>query len=308
MEQRNLALDTNNKNRLMKLSTYFTVFGVSLIMLLKTYGWFATSSVTILASLVDSALDICVSIMNLFAVHYSLQPADHEHRFGHGKIEDIAVFLQSLFFGASGIALIFEAIMRFNTQNEQVIETSRISISIMLCSIFINLMIVSFQRYVIKRSNSQVILADSMHYFVDFLSNIVAILGIAMASYFKLSIFDEATGLLIACYIIYNAHKLLKNSYNNLMDRELDDDAKQEIKDIITSHKEVLGFHDLKTRAGGGRTFIQFHLVLDKKMTLDKTHDIVTEIEEKIIEKFPNAELIVHQDPEGVEEHVTYTD
>lgn len=308
MEQHNSEVDTSNRTRLMKLSTYFTVFGVFLIILLKIYGWFATSSVTILASLVDSALDICVSIMNLFAVHYSLKPADDEHRFGHGKIEDIAVFLQSLFFGASGLALIFEAAMRFNTQNEQVVETSKISISIMFCSIIINLMIVSFQRYVIKRSNSQVILADSMHYFVDFLSNIVAVIGIAMAAYFKLSIFDDATALLIACYIIYNAYKLLKNSYNNLMDRELDDDAKQTIKDIINSHKEILGFHDLKTRAGGGKTFIQFHLVLDKKMTLEKTHDIVTEIEEKIIEKFPSAELIVHQDPEGVEEHITYTD
>lgn len=220
MEQHNSGMDTSNKTRLMKLSTYFTVFGVFLIILLKIYGWFETSSVTILASLVDSALDICVSIMNLFAVHYSLKPADDEHRFGHGKIEDIAVFLQSLFFGASGLALIFEAAMRFNTQNEQVIETSKIAISIMFCSIIINLVIVSFQRYVIKRSNSQVILADSMHYFVDFLSNIVAVLGIAMAAYFKLSIFDEATALLIACYIIYNAYKLLKNSYNNLMDRE----------------------------------------------------------------------------------------
>ncbi len=294
--------------RLMRLSTYITVAGVSLIIVAKIFGWFVTESVTILASLVDSLLDICVSIMNLLAVHYALQPPDHEHRFGHGKVEDIAVFSQAVFFALSGVFVIYTATQRFFTPNEQVVSAGQFGIEILLFSIIITIIIIAFQRYVMRRAKSNVIEADSLHYFVDFLTNGCAILGIMITAYWKLPIFDNITAILISLYIVYNATKLFRKAFNNLMDHELGEDERQIIINVIRSHKNILGFHDLKTRYAGVKPFIQFHLELDENILLKQAHNISIEIEQALLARFPNAEIIIHQDPEGVVEVVTYTD
>ncbi len=294
--------------RLMRLSTYITVVGVSLIIVAKIFGWFVTESVTMLASLVDSLLDICVSIMNLLAVHYALQPPDHEHRFGHGKVEDIAVFSQAVFFALSGVFVIYEAIQRFFTPNEQVVSSGPFGIEILLFSIAITIVIIAFQRYVMRRAKSNVIEADSLHYFVDFLTNGCAIFGIMITAYWNLPIFDNITAILISLYIVYNATKLFRKAFNNLMDHELGEDERQIIINVIKSHKNILGFHDLKTRYAGVKPFIQFHLELNENMLLKQAHNISIEVEKSLLAKFPNAEIIIHQDPEGVVEIVTYTD
>lgn len=294
--------------RLMKLSTYITVAGVSLIILAKIYGWFATESVIILASLVDSLLDICVSIMNLLALHYALQPADHQHRFGHGKVEDIAVFSQAVFFILSGLSLIFTAFKRFFYPNDQILNSGKLGIEILIFSIVVTLIIVVFQYYVMNKSKSHIIEADSIHYITDFLTNVAAIIGIIVATHYQMPIFDSITAIAISIYIIFNAIKLFRRAFNNLMDHELDESERQVIIEIIKSHKKVNGFHDLKTRYAGTKPFIQFHLELDPQMTLKDAHVIAIEVEMGILKKFPNAELIVHQDPDGVEEEVSYVD
>lgn len=294
--------------KLMKLSTYFTVGGVFIIILAKIFGWYLTQSVTMLATLVDSLLDICVSIVNLLALHYALQPADKEHRFGHGKAEDIAVFSQAVFFVMSGIFLIFASIERIFHPNNHILTEGKIAIKVLLFSTLITLLIVAFQSYVMKKAKSAVIEADSLHYFTDFLTNISAIIGIFITIYFKIIIFDCVAAIGIAIYIIYNAIKLFRRALNNLMDHELDEKERQVIIEVIKSHSKVLGFHDLKTRYAGVKAFIQFHLELDENITLKQAHKIALEIEKQILNKIPNAELIIHQDPEGADEDVSYID
>lgn len=300
--------ESEDNNKLIKLSTYIAVLGVFVIIIFKIIAWFATDSVTVLASLLDSSLDICVSIMNLMAVHYSLQPADRSHRFGHGKIEDIAVFLQAVFFGASGVWLIVVSIKRFFEPNNNLINSGKFAIAVLVFSTIITLGIVCFQRYVMSRAKSNVIEADSLHYFVDFLSGIAAITGIAVATFWQIPMFDSITAILIALYIVFTAITLLKKAFRNLMDHEMAEEEKQIIIDIIKSHKGILGFHDLKTRYAGMKPFIQFHLELDANMILKHTHQIITELENEILKKIPNAEIIIHQDPHGVEEEISYID
>lgn len=301
-------LTQKENQKLMKISTYITVGGVSLIILAKIYGWFATESVTILASLVDSLLDICVSIMNLLALHYALQPADHQHRFGHGKVEDIAVFSQAVFFVLSGIGLIFTAVKRFFYPNDQILSSGNLGIEILIFSIIITLIIVVFQYYVMNKAKSHIIEADSIHYITDFLTNIAAIIGIVVTVHYEMPIFDSVIAIAISIYIIFNAVKLFRRAFNNLMDHELEESERQVIIEIIKSHNKVNGFHDLKTRYAGTKAFIQFHLELDPKMTLKEAHVIAIEVENQILDKIPNAEIIVHQDPDGVEEEVSYVD
>ena len=169
-------------------------------------------------------------------------------------------------------------------------------------------MIISNQKYVTRRTNSNIIKADLLHYFTDFLTNICAIIGIIIATYWNLPIFDSIAASVIAIYIIVNSVKMFKKAFNNLMDHELDEQDRQMIIDIIKSNKEVLGFHDLKTRYSGTKPFIQFHLELDENMTLKYAHVISHIIEKAILAKIPNAEIIIHQDPEGAEEDIHYKD
>lgn len=299
---------SSQNHKLIRISTYTTVAIVSFIILIKFYGWIATNSVTMLAALLDSLMDICISIMNLLTVRYSLQPPDNEHRFGHEKAEDIAVFVQATFFCLSGIYLIFTSILRVFSPHEIEINYPSKGIYILLFSIIATLVLVMFQRYVTKKTKSQVIEADLLHYVTDFLTNICAIIGIYVSMYWKIKIFDSVTASLIAIYIIFTSIKMFKRSFNNLMDREMNDDEKQIIIEIIKANKNTLGFHDLKTRHAGIKPFIQFHLELDENISLKDAHAIANEIEKNILEKFPNADIIIHQDPEGVIEKVSYKD
>lgn len=299
-------MESNSK--LLKLSTYFTVFGVTLIILSKIFGWMVTGSVTMLASLVDSLLDVCVSIMNLITVHYSLQPPDSEHRFGHGKAEDLAVFIQASFFSFSGIYLIYNAITRSILGDSYVIKSTNLGIGVLIFSISITLAIVIFQRYVMSRAKSKVIEADSLHYLTDFFTNIASIIGIGFATYYEIYWFDGVAAIAISLYIIFTATGLFKRAFRNLMDHELDNESREKIIEIIKSHSKIIGFHDLKTRYAGVKPFIQFHIELDEETTLKIAHVITLEIEEKILSSFPNAEILIHQDPHGVKEKIMYKD
>lgn len=296
------------KNTLMRLSTYFTVTCVSFIVCAKIYGWFITNSVTMLASLIDSVLDICFSAMNLVAVHFAIRPPDHEHRFGHGKAEDIAVFIQSSFFGFSGLFLIFDAIKHIFKPEINIEASSLIGINILIFSLIITGIMVLFQRFVINRTHSHVLEADSLHYVTDFLTNISAIIGIYFATKYNSAIFDSITAIGIAVYIIFNAIKMFKRSFNNLMDRELDEPKRKVIIDLIKANDKIVGFHDLKTRCSGTIIFIQFHLEFKKSISLKAAHKIETEIEKDILEKFPNSQIIIHLDPEGEDEDISYID
>jgi cation diffusion facilitator family transporter len=287
----------NNKERgfLVQAATYASVGCALLIVAIKIIGWLKTDSISMLASLSDSLLDVGSSLINMLAVKYALQPPDDEHRFGHNKAEDLAVFTQSAFFAVSGAFLLINCIKRFfDPQN---VENSDIGIIVMILSIVISIILIIFQRYVIKKTNSHVIEADHLHYTVDLLSNIGVIIAIILGNYFHTNLIDPLFGFLISIYIFIGAWKLLKKAFKNLMDHEFEEQEKNKITEVINKHPEVYSIHHLKTRYAGSKPFIQFHLVMDGNMILDKAHKIAHEIEDSLLEIFPDADIIIHQDP-----------
>lgn len=295
---------TDNLDKLKKYATYSSVIAAVIIITMKMVGWVLTNSLSIFASLTDSLLDAVTSVLNLLAVHYALKPADDEHRFGHHKAEDLAVFVQSAFFGASGIFLVIAAIKR--VFDPQPLDYSYHGIIIMICSIIVTVCLIAFQRYVIKKTGSDVIKADSLHYSIDLLSNIAVIISLIIVLKWNFHIVDPLFAILVAIFILHGSWELLCVAFDKLMDRELSEEKKQRIIAIIREHNTIQGFHDLKTRHAGNKVFIQFHLELDPHLTLNKVHNISTEIEHKLREEFENAEIIIHQDPAGIEEHVQY--
>ena len=286
--------------RLMRLATFASVFVACLLIVAKIGASMMTGSVSLLSSLVDSLLDAFASIVNLLAVRHALQPADREHRFGHGKAEPLAGLAQAAFIAGSGIFIAIEAIHRLGSGEP--IENSNIGIAVMVLSLVLTLSLVFFQSHVVRRTGSTAISADAIHYRMDIMLNLSVIAALVAAGEFGLWWFDAVVALAISGYIGWSSWKVGLRSYHLLMDREFPDDVRERIKAIVWNHPETRGLHDLRTRSSGIQPFIQLHLVLDPHLSLVRAHQISDEVELLIMNEFPGAEVIIHQDPLGHEE------
>lgn len=284
----------------MRWATYASVAVAIVLIIIKIMAYLLTGSVAILSSLIDSFLDFLASGINLFAVRHSLVPADHDHRYGHGKAEAIAGLAQSAFIVGSALFLIFEAINRFSHQ--QVLENGMVGIGVMLITIALTGLLVKFQRYVVKKTGSIAITADSLHYAGDLLLNLSVIVALILSIYLDWQIADPIFALMIALYILRSAWMIGKQSLAQLMDQELPDEVREEIKAIALQHPEVLNLHELRTRSSGRQYFFQLHLEMDGELKLKEAHQIANAVEIEICKAFPNAEVIIHEDMEGLHE------
>lgn len=290
----------DESGKLMRWATYASVAVAIVLIIIKIMAYLLTGSVAILSSLIDSFLDFLASGINLFAVRHSLVPADHDHRYGHGKAEAIAGLAQSAFIVGSALFLIFEAINRFSHQ--QVLENGMVGIGVMLITIALTGLLVKFQRYVVKKTGSIAITADSLHYAGDLLLNLSVIVALILSIYLDWQIADPIFALMIAFYILRSAWVIGKQSLAQLMDQELPDEVREEIKAIALQHPEVLNLHELRTRSSGRQYFFQLHLEMDGELKLKEAHQIANAVEIEICKAFPNAEVIIHEDMEGLHE------
>jgi ferrous-iron efflux pump FieF len=270
-----------------------------LLVLLKAVAYLVTDSVAMLSALADSGLDVFTSAINLVAVHQALQPADAEHRFGHGKAEPLAGLAQGAFIAGSATFLVIAAINRF--LEPHTVGHGAVAIAVMVFSIAAAGALVAFQRMVVARTKSVAIGADRIHYFGDVVTNVGVLIAILLATQFHLPLADPIVGLGVAVFLGWNAWSVFRQSYDQLMDRELPDGERDRIKTIVMRHADVLNMHDLRTRAAGISTFIQLHIELDPAISLTRAHEVSDLVEADIMASFPNAEVIIHQDPAGVE-------
>jgi ferrous-iron efflux pump FieF len=291
-----------HNNRLVKLASYASVITAIIIMLAKTYGWFITESQSILASLVDSLLDISSSLINLVAIRVSLMPPDDNHRFGHEKFQDLAIFSQSIFFFASSLFTLTSSFKSLLLQEQ--ISNHELGANAMYLCVVLTIMLVAFQSYVIKRTRSKIISADKLHYFSDLITNIAVIVSIYLSASFWY--IDSLAGIGISLYIMYGSYRLFREAIRNLADEEFRPEDRARILEIVGKSTHAKGVHELKTRYAANKPFIQFHLELDGKITLNKSHEIADSIMDSLLEEFPDAEITIHQDPEGLEKDVRY--
>ena len=285
--------------KLMRRAALASLVVSILLVLLKAIAYLVTDSVAMLSALADSGLDVFTSAINLVAVHQALQPADEEHRFGHGKAEPLAGLAQGAFIAGSATFLVIAAINRF--LEPRTVEHGAVAIAVMVFSIAAASALVMFQRLVVARTKSVAISADRIHYFGDVITNVGVLVAIVLATQFHLALADPIVGLGVAAFLAWNAWNVFRKSYDQLMDRELPDSERDRIKSIVMRHDDVLNMHDLRTRAAGLSTFIQLHIELDPAISLTRAHEVSDLVEADIMASFPNAEVIIHQDPAGVE-------
>ena len=273
--------------------------GVALILIAAKLGaWLVTDSIVILAALVDSGIDLLASLVTLFSVRQAAQPADRAHRYGHGKAEALGAFAQAGFVGGSALILASEAIQRLISP--QAISQGRLGIAVMLLAIALTGALVLFQRAVVRRTGSVAIRADSLHYRGDLLMNLAVIGSLLLAETTGSALIDPLLALAIVAWLLYGAASVARHALDMLMDRELPSERRAHIRALALAHPEAHGVHDLRTRRAGADVFIELHLELDGELSLDQAHDITHEVEARIREAFPDADIIVHQEPAGL--------
>jgi ferrous-iron efflux pump FieF len=285
--------------RLRYLATNASVAVAFFLIFVKAGAWIATDSVSMLSSLLDSALDSAASILNLLAVRHAVTPADREHRFGHGKAEPLAGLAQAAFIAGSATLLLVEAIQRIISPIE--VAHAGIGIAVSVVAMLATVGLVRFQSYVVRETGSLAIGADALHYRSDLLLNGAVIASLLLSTQLGWRHADPLFGTGIALWILWSAWRIVQQSLTQLMDRELPDADRARIRTLAEAHPEVKAVHDLRTRAAGPSTFIQLHLEMDGGMTLARAHQVSDRVENDIREAFPHAEVMIHQDPEGVE-------
>lgn len=304
MSQETAAAGTSagaeQNGRLMRLATYASVTVALMLIAAKLVAWIMTGSVSLLSTLIDSLLDAAASVVNLLAVRHALAPADREHRFGHGKAEPLAALGQSTFIAGSAIFLLIEAGNRLVAP--QPIAKGDVGIFVMIFAIVLTFALTRFQKYVVRKTGSMAIQADSLHYVGDLLVNGAVIVALVLIAQFGWNIVDPIFAIAIAGYILKTAWKIAHGAYDMLMDRELPEEERARIKDITLAHPDVIALHDLRTRMSGPQTFVQVHIEMDGAMSLYRSHAVADEVEASLLEAYPEAEIIIHQDPHGIQE------
>jgi len=286
----------SDKNvRLLKRATYASVATALLLVGVKFAAWLATGSLSILASLIDSLMDVMASSINLMAIRYSLNPADDDHSFGHGKAEALAGLGQASFITGSALILFMHGIERLKTPVP--IQSLGLGLGIMVFSILATLILIAFQKYVVRQTKSTAIKADSLHYATDLLTNVCTIIALLLTRFSWGQIMDPIFSMIIALIIFRSAWQIGSEAVQLLMDQQLPQEQRELIQQIALDHPYVLGMHDLRTRQSGQIAIIQLHLDLKATLPLAQAHSIGKDVEKLIRESFPGADVTIHQDP-----------
>jgi ferrous-iron efflux pump FieF len=295
------TLNKQEADLLKKAATTASISVASILCALKLWASLSTGSLAVLSSLIDSLADVFASSISFVAVRFSSRPASCNHRYGYGRAESVSALLQSAFITGSGLFVLYDGIDRL--LNPVALQKTNFGILIMFVSLIITLFLIAFQNFVARKTASPAVEADKMHYLVDVLTNASIIVSLVAVRYFHLAWFDMLTAVFISAFLIYNAYKIAADAVANLTDQELSPLIRSKVIDIIRHSEGIKGFHDFRSRDLGGMYHFEIHLELDGQITLEEAHTLTDLVENKIKERFPQAQVIIHQDPYGIAEN-----
>ena len=264
---------------------------------LKTWASIETSSMAMLGSLADSGLDLLASLVVLAGVRVAALPADSNHRFGHGKAEALAALMQVILITLSALFIGYRSVERLMTGART--QDAELGIGVSLVAIAFTLALITYQRYVVKRTGSVAISTDRIHYASDLMLNSSVILALALEQFAGLTGADAVFGVLIALWLLYGAWTSSSHALDQLMDREWPEDLRQRFLDAAMEYSELAGLHDLRTRTSGTHHFAQFHVWVPGEWTIREAHERLDRVEEELQKRFPATEILMHVDPEG---------
>ena len=295
-----MSLPQAQANKLKQIAATSSIALAILMCLMKGIAVFYTGSLAVLSSMIDSLSDIFASLITFFAVKISVKPATSNYRYGYGKVEALSALFQSVFIAASGFFVLYDAILRL--QNPIPLKQTASGLIIMIISLILTLCLVLFQRHVAKITNSKAVLADSMHYSVDILTNSSIIISLLIIHFWHINWIDSLIATAISIYLLYNSYDLSRDAIRLLLDKELSPEIRSSIFTIVSKHHLKPKIHDLRTRDLGNAYMFEFHLELDGNLSLYQAHKYTDEVEKLILKTYPSAQIIIHQDPLGIKE------
>jgi ferrous-iron efflux pump FieF len=264
---------------------------------LKIWAAWSTASVAMLGSLADTGLDIIASLVTLFSVRLAAQPADNEHRYGHGKAESLAALFQGGIITASAIAIAWRGISRIG--DTEAPAHPELGIAVSIIAMVATLALITYQRFVVKKTGSVAIMADHVHYSSDLLLNGSVIVALILDSYLGIRQADPVFGVGIALWLLWQVREIAGHAVHQLMDREWPLEKRDHFLAVAGTHPELRNIHDLRTRSSGARDFAQIHVWVDPNMTIAEAHRVMDELEAKLEHEFPGTEVMIHPEPDG---------
>lgn len=292
------AANFEQRGKLTRNAALASVAVASILLLLKAYALWRTQSVAVLGSLADTTLDLVASVVTLLGVHWAAQPADEQHRYGHGKAEALASLFQVTLIGMAALGLAGESIHRLMTGVHSTAGASE-GIGVSLIAIVLSLALVLYQKRVIARTGSLAIGTDNLHYKSDFYLNLSVIVALVLDQYLRISGADALFGVGIALWLGRSAWVAAGEAVDHLMDKEWSIEERQHFIEVASRHPQLHGIHDMRTRSSGAHRFVQFHASVDPNMTIRAAHDVMDEIEAELAKDFPGVDILIHPDPEG---------
>ena len=285
------------KGKYAYLAAVASIVTALILIIVKTAAWLASGSASVLASLTDSISDAAISLMNLAAIFYSLRPADHEHRYGHGKIEGLVAIFQGSFICGAAAFLVLESLTRYAYQ--QPVENHFLGIGVMGFSILASLVLVAIQNHSLKFAPSLAVESEKAHYSADIFLNGGVIAVLAVLYYGGPVWVDPVFAFVVALYLVWTAKVISMKGMDMLLDHELPDKLRSEILNMVKLEEGVLGVHDLRTIKSGMRIFISFDIEVDPTLTLKGAHEIAKQAEKSLLGQYPDSEIMIHVDPYG---------
>lgn len=282
--------------RLLRLATAAS-FGTALMLIaIKLGAWWQTDAVSLLASLLDSSLDAVASLLTLLAVRYALVPADREHRFGHGKAEPLAALLQALLILGSCAFIAIEAFDRILHPSRS--DALPAAIAVMVVAMIATLALVSFQGYVLRRTQSPAIRADRVHYQADLLSNAATLLALFLTQQ-GIVLADPVFAFAISAWLLFAARDVLGQALDQLLDRELPTAERRAIAADAADVSGVVSVNALRTRRAGRTRYVQLAVALRGELSISAAQGIADAVKKVILDRFPDADVLIVPAPTG---------
>lgn len=290
-----------NHGRLTARAAIASVATALFLLALKGVAAAQTGSVAMLGSLADSGLDLVASLVTLYGVRVAATPADHDHRFGHGKAEALAALFQVGLITLSAVGIGWQATRRLVAGAAT--GQAELGILVSVIAVLATLALLAYQRRIIARTGSIAVRTDNLHYRSDLLLNLSVILALVLDQYFRLTGADALFGIAIALWLAWGAFRASSEAIDQLMDKEWPEEKRRHFLEVASHHPELRSIHDFRTRSSGSRDFVQFHVWVHPEMTVSEAHDVMDEVEVKLHEEFPGVEILIHVEPEGQVDH-----
>jgi ferrous-iron efflux pump FieF len=285
------------RGKLTARAAFASIAMAVVLIALKSYAALQTSSMAMLGSLADSGLDLVASLIVLLGVRIAAQPADYDHRFGHGKAEALAALVQLILITLSAVFIGFRAVQRLLSGAQT--ADAELGIGVSVIAMVLTVALISYQRHVVRRTGSLAIGTDRLHYSSDLLLNGSVIVALALDQFAGLTGADAVFGLLIALWLAIGAWRASTHALDQLMDREWPDERREQFLAAAKEYPELAGLHDFRTRSSGTHYFAQFHVWVPAEWTVREAHDRLDRVEEALQQRFPDTEILIHVDPEG---------